>query len=601
MNLKISTRFIVEELESRSLPTAIPLLITAGGPGGEPRVNLPAGPDRAEAISILAYGADFIGGINLAMGDFNQDGVLDVATGAGGGGGPHVRLFNGLTGQPFPGPLGNFMAFSPDFRGGVVVASGDLTGDGRDDLVVGAGPGGSPQVRIFDGATGKEFAHFLAFNEQFTGGVRLSVGDISGDGVADLLLGAGAGGGPHVRALDVFNDRNLASFFAFDSAFRGGVSVSAADLNGDAIADLLIGAGPGGGPHIRTYDGATLEGMDSFYAFNPGFRWGVAVGAADVTQTGWLDILATPEVGGGPLVAGFSGRTGDPLFKEFLAGQGPHTTLTVASADLSRFDQLVVGKWYVPVENLLAYLVVDPANPTPIGDQTLWDITTSTNGKFSGTTSATFAIPTSGGLVTFSSSATMEGWITPEGRIRMDFTSTTGSVVTGVGNLRFVDGRWAMQMQMATGEGDGFVAHWAYMLKLGQGDIPPEPTPDGFIDADLRSEEWNWLLGTRWDLVDTGLFGTTTTEGKTLPGRGVYSIEGYRNGYFWGTGQSTTTSFGVFGSVTPEGTVFLTVSQPDEPLVTRTGTLRNTPQGGLMTWRSYDGTAELGRGQQILA
>lgn len=72
MNLKISTRFIVEELESRSLPTASPLLITAGGPGGEPRVNLPAGPDRAEAISILAYGADFIGGINSGNGGFQS-------------------------------------------------------------------------------------------------------------------------------------------------------------------------------------------------------------------------------------------------------------------------------------------------------------------------------------------------------------------------------------------------------------------------------------------------------------------------------------------------------------------------------------------------
>lgn len=205
------------------------------------------------------------------MGDFNQDGVLDVVTGAGGGGGPHVRLFNGLTGQPFPGPLGNFMAFSPDFRGGVVVASGDLTGDGRDDLVVGAGPGGSPQVRIFDGATGKEFAHFLAFNEQFTGGVRLSVGDISGDGVADLLLGAGAGGGPHVRALDVFHDRNLASFFAFDSAFRGGVSVSAADLNGDAIADLLIGAGPGVDPTSEPMMAPRLRGWTAFMLLTPAF------------------------------------------------------------------------------------------------------------------------------------------------------------------------------------------------------------------------------------------------------------------------------------------------------------------------------------------
>jgi hypothetical protein len=94
-----------------------------------------------------------------------------------------------------------------------------------------------------------------------------------------VLTGAGPGGTPHVRFFDGRGDTLLANFFAFDPAFAGGVRVAAADLNGDGRADLVTAAGPGGGPHVRAFDGGSLAELDGFFAFAPAFAGGVFVAA----------------------------------------------------------------------------------------------------------------------------------------------------------------------------------------------------------------------------------------------------------------------------------------------------------------------------------
>ena len=164
-----------------------------------------------------------------------------------------------------PGPepgvteITSFFAYDPVFAGGVNVAVGDVNGDGLADIITGAGPGGGPHVRIWSGADFTELGGFFAYDPAFPGGVNVAAGDVNGDGLADIITGAGPGGGPHVRIWSGADFSELFGFFAYDPAFPGGVNVAAGDVNGDGLADIITGAGPGGGPHVRIFERSGLQ------------------------------------------------------------------------------------------------------------------------------------------------------------------------------------------------------------------------------------------------------------------------------------------------------------------------------------------------------
>jgi len=167
------------------------------------------------------------------------------------GGGPAVSVFNSLDNSI----LSTFFAFEESFTGGVQTAVADVNNDGISDLIVGAGPGGGPRVIVFNGATNftTTLLDFFAFATDFRGGVDIAGGDFNADGFADIVVGAGPGGGPQVNIFDGRTGNVLTQFFAYDSSFRGGVTVAVGDIDGSGFNSVITGAGAGGGSHVKTW------------------------------------------------------------------------------------------------------------------------------------------------------------------------------------------------------------------------------------------------------------------------------------------------------------------------------------------------------------
>jgi hypothetical protein len=236
--------------------------------------------------SFFAYNAGFTGGVYVASADFNGDGFADVLTGADAGGGPHVRVFSGLDGTELVG----FFDVPKEGRG-VRVATGDINGDGTPDIITSPGPGDplfQATVRVFSGLTAMPIAGPLASFDPypgFPGGVYVAAGDVNNDGRDDVITGAGAGGGPHVKALSGMTGGEIASFFAYNGTFTGGVRVGVGDVNRDGLFDLITGPGPGGGPHVRAFSLPSGVDIANFFAYNAAFAGGVFVaGSAGVSS-----------------------------------------------------------------------------------------------------------------------------------------------------------------------------------------------------------------------------------------------------------------------------------------------------------------------------
>lgn len=258
---------------------------------------------------ILPYGGNFKGEVSLAMGNLDVDQASEQVTTPGAGGGPYVKTFDSNNAS-----LGGFFAYDAELRCGLDVAMGDVDNDGVDEIITGPKKGCGPHVKVFE-ANGTPLGAFFAYDPKLRDGIRVSSGDVDGDGTDEIITVPGKGSGPQVKAFEL-NGTITQSFFAFDSKYRDGVDIASGDIQGDTTEEIVASPGPGGGPHIKIFeDGVLIKG---FTAYDSTFRGGVNVAVGNVRESTPLEEIVTiPNVAGGPQIKLFSG-TGSLLQSGWL-------------------------------------------------------------------------------------------------------------------------------------------------------------------------------------------------------------------------------------------------------------------------------------------
>ncbi len=140
---------------------------------------------------------------------------------------------------------------------------------------------------------------FTQFYSMLTVGAFAFCHQVSKAGPARIATAPDSGSGPQVKMFTTRTVTNVGSFDAYPSGFTGGVRVAVGDVNGDGGPDLITASGPGAA-HVKVFAGGGLQGSLSFFPYGANYAGGVFVATGDVNGDGFADIVTgRPGASGG--------------------------------------------------------------------------------------------------------------------------------------------------------------------------------------------------------------------------------------------------------------------------------------------------------------
>lgn len=264
----------------------------------------------------------------------------------------HIRQFD-LTGELEDKEQdGVLFAFDDEsFRGGANITTGDVDGDGQDEIIVGVGSAMGPIVEIYDKDGVKKGVDLQTHHSNYKGGVDVAAGDLDGDGIAEIIT---------VNTSVTETDRDVArvkvykldnslvvEFNAFGSAIAGG-RVTVGDIDKDGELEIIVAANRHGGPIVRAFEADGSVRPTQFFTYHTDYRGGIDIAAGDIHGDGKDEIAVVPLAGELSRVKVYRWRDDQYIEGEFIAFDDWEVGGNIDMADIDQDgkDEVIVGTQY---------------------------------------------------------------------------------------------------------------------------------------------------------------------------------------------------------------------------------------------------------------
>lgn len=168
--------------------------------------------------------------------------------------------------------------FGGKFRGGTTVASGDVNGDGTAEYIVGAGPGGGPQVEVYT-ASGKRILSFFAFDPKMNTGINVAAGDLGGEGKAEIVVASQPG---YPATVEIFSSdgKKVSEFKPYGEEYSGGLHIAVLPAHAGLPGKIIVASGVEHDQEVRVYDASGRKLEQTWQPFGKKSGAGVNVAAA---------------------------------------------------------------------------------------------------------------------------------------------------------------------------------------------------------------------------------------------------------------------------------------------------------------------------------
>ncbi|HYE59619.1 MAG TPA: putative glycoside hydrolase [Candidatus Kapabacteria bacterium] len=183
---------------------------------------------------LYPYTASYRGDLQMAVGDTNGDSAVEIYIGPSAGFSGPLKVYS-RDGELLKD---NWYPFGKTYKGGLSLAIANLEGTERQFLLVGGGKGIASKILVFNSVYAS-VRQWPVFEPKFRGGISVAAGDVDGNGLDEVVVGAGPGKTPLIRVFDPFGRQLYKEFVAYSTRGTPGIGVATLDVDFDGVDEIL--------------------------------------------------------------------------------------------------------------------------------------------------------------------------------------------------------------------------------------------------------------------------------------------------------------------------------------------------------------------------